>query len=207
VATDKLRVYNAALRQLGQRKLSSLSENGPSRRVLDDHWPDVLDYCLEQGLWNFAMRAVEMDSSASAEIYFGFDYAYQKPDDWLRSVAFSDDGTFRDEFTDVRDENGFWFANCQPLYVRFISHDRGIDLSTWPQTFADYVATRLAYKSAPGIVNSDAKTDALAKAEMRARSEARNKDAMNEPSQPLSEGRWVQARRGFRYGSRYSGCG
>jgi hypothetical protein len=67
LATTKLSLYNGALRELGSRKLSSLSENRESRRVLDDIWDGGFrDEILESGLWTFAVRSIEIDRDSSA---------------------------------------------------------------------------------------------------------------------------------------------
>ena len=69
--TSKLEIYNRALYHIGERKISSLSENREPRRALDDHYTSGVTYCLESALWNFAIRAVEVESSTSIEPTFG----------------------------------------------------------------------------------------------------------------------------------------
>jgi hypothetical protein len=48
VAISKLGIYNDALRILGERKLSSISEDRPPRYRLDDIYDfGAIEYCLE----------------------------------------------------------------------------------------------------------------------------------------------------------------
>ena len=46
--SDRLDVYNGALRRLGSRRLASLTENREPRRVLDDIWNNgaLVNYAL-----------------------------------------------------------------------------------------------------------------------------------------------------------------
>lgn len=193
---EKLELYNDALLILGERKLASLSENREPRRALDDAWDKALDYCLEQGYWNFAMRAVQIDSSASVVPAFGYDFAFVKPGDFIRMYRQSQYPQLDPPLLDIVDEPGYWYANCDPLYVKYVSNDTayGKDLSIWSETFADYVAMRMALKTCKRITGKDP-TDELIKGEKKARVDARGKDAMNEPPGFPPTGTWVNARR------------
>jgi len=107
--TDKLSLYNAALSHIGDRKLASLTEEREPRYVLDDIFDDgAIDYCLEQGLWSFATRTLEMDYTPSVEPDFGYRRGFQKPTDWLRTVALATDEYFKTPLTEYADETGFW---------------------------------------------------------------------------------------------------
>ena len=85
----QLKIYNAALGHLGERKIASLTENREPRRVLDDFYNDVVQYCLERGTWEFAARNVQIDASTSSSPPFGFTNAFVKPTDWVRTVLLS----------------------------------------------------------------------------------------------------------------------
>lgn len=194
---SKLSLYNDALLILGERKLASLAEAREPRRALDDAYDKALDFCLEQGFWNFAMRAVQIDSSASVVPTFGFNHAFTKPDDFIRMYRLSAYEQLDPPLLDIVDEPNYWYANCDPLYVKYISDDiaYGQDLSIWPETFADYVANRLAIKTCKRITGKDPGED-LIRAEKKARMDARAKDAMNEPPGFPPRGTWVRSRGG-----------
>lgn len=200
---SKLERYNGALLILGERKLASLSEAREPRRALDDAWDQVLSYCLESGFWNFAMRAVQIDSSASVTPTFGYTYAFAKPDDFIRTYKQSQFESLNPPLLDIVDEPNYWYANCDPLYVKYVSDDvaYGADQSIWPETFADYIDTRLALKTCKRITGKYPDDD-LIKAERRAAAVARGKDAMNEPVGFPPSGTWVTARRAGNNSSR-----
>lgn len=196
---SKLTVYNGALRECGERKLSSLTENREPRRVLDSVWDnDFIRQCLSEALWNHAMRTVELTYSPSLSPEFGYRYAFDKPTDWLRTASVCSDDRFTAPLLQYNDEAGYWFADLETIYVRYVSDDPeyGADLSLWPAKFTEYVETKLAAKSAKRITGSDseaARIDKLAKDKLKG---ARSVDAMNEPTKFAPEGSWVSSRGG-----------
>lgn len=180
---------------LGQRKLASLSEANEGRRAIDDAWDKALRYCLEQGFWNHAMRAIQADSSASVTPTFGWTYAFAKPSDWIRTHSLSAYEGLMPPLMEIVDEPNYWYANIDPLYVRYVSDDNayGLDLSIWPETFANYVANRIAVKTCKRITGS-APDDTMYREEKRAKADALSKDAMNEPPGFPPSGTWVRSR-------------
>lgn len=197
--TSKLSLYNNALMLLGERKLANLTENRESRRALDAAWDDgAVSYCLEQGLWNFAIRSVQIDYSPSIEPDFGYQYAFNKPEDWVRTAAVCSDDRYNNPVTQYTDETGYWWADLQTLYIRFVSDDVsfGNDLSLWPQTFTKFVEAYLAEQICPRITQSDGTLDRIQKKAKKLLIDARSKDAMNEPQRFLPRGSWTSARLG-----------
>ena len=198
---SKLGVYNGALNiELGERKLSRLSEARPSRRRLDSVWDGdtgVL-WCLEQGLWNFAMESVALTYSPSVTPAFGYTYAFNKPEHWRRTALVSDDANFCNKLVDYVDETGYFFANVDTLYVKYVSSDsqRGLDLSLWPANFTKFVQVHFAHSICMATTNSQERTDALEKKAKRMLNLARSTDAMDESPRFPPAGSWSRARRG-----------
>ena len=193
---DRLSLYNGALFLLGERKLASLTENREPRRVLDDVWAGgAVNYCLEQGLWNFATRSAMIDYDPSYTPPFGYRYRFTKPEDYVRTAAVCTDEYFESPLTRYSDEGGAWYADIQTLFVQFVSKadNYGNDLSLWPDTFTQYVESYLAFKAvkiAPG------KLDEVKKEMKRRLIDARSKDAMNQPAKFPPTGGWTRARIG-----------
>lgn len=199
--TAKLTLYNEALGHLRERKLASLSEAREPRRVLDDFYDGVVAYCLARGFWNFAMRAVSMTESATITPTFGYSYAFEKPSDWIRTFMVADNENFDPLLGRYNDEASVIYADCTPLYLKYVSSNAsfGLNLAAWPQSFADYVALRLAYRCAPRIesVGTERIAD-LRKEQKDACAVAGGIDAMDEPPGIPPRGSWVQSRRGGR---------
>lgn len=195
--TTRLSLYNGALLLIGERKLASLSESREPRRVLDDVWDDgAVDYCLEQGLWNFAMRTVEVSYDPDVTPDFGLAYAFSKPDDWVRTAALCSDEYFNDPVTRYADERDYWFADLDTLYVKYVSNDDeyGNDLSLWPQSFVKYVHAYLAEEICERITQHESKLDGIQRKLKKRLSDARSKDAINAPVKFPPAGGWTSAR-------------
>jgi hypothetical protein len=194
--TTKLELYNAALEHLGERHLASLSEETERKRKLDDVYARCTGYCLERGMWNFGKRTISISKSTDIVPEFGFNNAFEKPDDWVRTMRIADHENFNSPLMHMQDEAGVWYADCDPLYVEYVSNGTsyGMNLSKWPETFTDYVAVRLARLICRGITSSEEKLDSLTKAELKALKVARANDAMNQPPGIPPPGTWATSR-------------
>jgi hypothetical protein len=196
---DRLTIYRGACRLLGQQRVASLTEEAPTRRALDDAWRPTGDYLLARGLWNFAIRTVELTQDEDVEPLFGYDYAFSKPDDWIRTASISDDGTFVSGLTDFEDETNYWYADCDPLYVRYISSDDeyGWNVGEWRAPFAKAFEARLAFECGLPITGDKSnRNDMEGLAEKRLR-EAKTLDAVDERVRPTPTGRLVRSRGGW----------
>lgn len=197
----KLTVYNRALLALKSRRLSSLTENRAERRDLDAVWDEVLTWMLEQGLWNFATAPEEWTPSATAESQFGYQYVYEKPDDYVRLVSISANERFNPTLSDFAEEGDYFLSDVSPMWVRFVSSDttKGRDPGKWKPAFAEAMALELAWRAGPHICSlSGQDKDDLRKDKKAALSKAKASDAVNQPMSILPVGRLVQSRNGRR---------
>ena len=195
---DQLTLYNDALGHLKERVLASLTENREPRRVLDAYWTDSVNYCLGQGLWLFAKRSVAVTPSTTLIPTFSWLYAFDIPEDWVRTIGISIDPFFAIPLDFYSEEAGVWYANSQPLYVQYVSNDPtyGWNLGAWPESFSEYVAMRLAVKACKRITRDEALFESLKKEEKYYRIDARGKDAMNAAVGIRPMGTWVRSRYG-----------
>ncbi|BES72163.1 hypothetical protein RE428_31810 [Marinobacter nanhaiticus D15-8W] len=195
--TDRLSIYNAALRHIGERELASLTENREPRRVLDGVWDDdFVDSCLEQGLWNFATRAIKITYSPSVEPPFGYRYAFDVPQDHVRTVALCSDEYFQVPLLQYTVEGEYWFSDLQEMYVKFTSNDQyyGGDFSLWPKSFTRWVELQMATMVCERLTQNASKLEALERKARRALVDARSKDAMEESTKFMPPGSWTQSR-------------
>jgi hypothetical protein len=197
--TTQLQLYNGAALHLGERRLVALTDDNELRRSLDDVWEggDIKDWFLEQGAWNFAMRAVELTYSPSITPDFGYEYAFDKPSDWIRTAGVSSDEYFRTPL-DYMDEQDYLFASIDTIYVRYVSNDSeyGYDLTRWPPTFVEWCKSYLAYKVALRVTGSATIRDTMYKLQSRLLTEARSRDAMNDAISYPPSGTWTRSRLG-----------
>lgn len=196
---SKLSLYNGALRELGERKIASLSENREPRRVLDSIWDaDAISTCLAAGQWNFAMRSVQIDYSPSVEPDFGYRRAFDKPTDCVRTCGVCEDEYFKVPLLHYQDEADFWFSDLDILYVRYVSDgtDYGADLSKWPPNFTRYVESWLAARICMPITQNQNKRDGLERDAEVWLTKAKSTDAMDEATAFLPQGTWSRSRMG-----------
>lgn len=205
MATNKLSLYNGALRILGERKLASLTEDREPRRLLDDAWDGetAVKFCLEQGLWKFAMVAAQIPNSPSVTPSFGYNFAIEHPDDFVRTAYFCSDEFFKFPITDYIDVGQFWYVNYDNVFVQYVSNatTAGLDYSLWPESFTKYVETYLANDIAPRLTESQTKLEKIERMLRDSLILARSRDAMEGPTKELPSGTWVQSR-GYTIGTR-----
>lgn len=199
--TTQLKLYNGALRNLKERRLASLSEATKARFELDNVWDGggVIKEVLEQGYWNFAIRTAKFTPDVGFTASFGYRNRFTIPSDFVRLVALCEDEYFNTPHNQYTEEAGNWFSDLDELYVSYISDDNdyGANLSRWPKSFTTYVELYLADEVA-GVLTGEAD---MVKDDLRkALVDARAKDAMNEPTKFMPQGRFTQARRGGRAG-------
>lgn len=197
--TNQLSLFNGALRALGERKLASTAEARNAGFILNDIWnDDFVNGVLEQGLWLFATRSVKIDADPDITTSFGYRYAFDIPDDWVRTASLSGDESFNFPLTASVEENGNWYSDITPIYVKYISNDPafGTNFSLWPRSVIVYAEHVMAMMSCMAITKSQAKFDALAKLTERFLIDARSKDAQNLPPQFAPSGSWVTSRHG-----------
>jgi hypothetical protein len=143
------------------------------------------------------MRSRQLDYSPSVATEFGYQRVFDMPEDHIRLG-----GVFCDEFMhtpllDYREEAGFWVANLDTIYIRYVSNDQdfGGDLSLWPQTFVKFVESHLASEIAmPLLQNRSKMDDMLSLRNKRFLPDALSKDAAQDPTRIPPHGSWVSAR-------------
>lgn len=193
---EKLKIFNGALRLLGERPLSALTEEGASRRALDGAWDDAVAFVLEAGHWNFATRTVEIAADEDIEPAFGYSYAFEKPSDFVRLTQLSADEMFSFPLMRYEDEAGYWHGDVDKVYVRYVSNDDayGMNLGAWPVSFVKALEAYLAFECGlPINQNKGDRNDLFSLYEKRLK-EAKSRDAMNERPRFLPPGSWTRSR-------------
>lgn len=205
MATSRLKIYNGALLLLGELRLNSLSEDREPRHLLDLVWnDDGVNACLEQAQWYFAMRTAEITYETTITPAFGFSRAFTKPSDWILTSGIFSDEFLNNPLTAYWDEAGFWYADVDTIYVRYVSDDSsyGLDFAKWPTTFTDYVKAYFAGQIVHKIPSASGKIQFLHGPPGRPDKGyvaqtlliAKNKSAMTGPTTFRQRGTWAEAR-------------
>lgn len=193
----QLSIYNGALLNLGERRLVALTDENESRRACDDAWNrDLMRRALSAAQWNFATRSVKLEYNPSLDPAFGYLYTFDKPTDWIRTLAFCSDDHYDFPMERYDDEGDNWHADIQEVFVKYCSDHAsfGGNLAGWPVEFTTYIEWRLASEIALRLTRSiDAEGRAIAMTE-RALLAAQNTNAMNKPSRRPPMGSWASSR-------------
>jgi hypothetical protein len=158
-------------------------------------------FMLDNGFWRFAVRTVIPDRDDDAEVSPGYDYAFEKPEDWGRTFHLYEN--YGNSWRDVsyRDEDGYWHTSAQTIVVRYVSTD-GEDAGLWSDSFE---RACLAYLELEEAKRDPAATNIM-QAKMLAYAEsmknARIKNDMVERPRIHDSGKLVAARLGASYTSR-----
>jgi hypothetical protein len=192
----RLTLYNESLRLLGEQRLVRLDENTAARHELDAAWTNAFRFLLESGFWNFATRTVRLIHDPDVEPVFGYDYAFLKPDDWVRTTQISIHPDFADPLVEFEDEAGYWHTHHDTIYVRYVSNDEdyGANEGAWPISFEKALAAYLAFEVCLVINNNKSDRNDLFQLYEKRLREAKSRDAMNERTRPLPVGKWRRSR-------------
>ncbi len=199
MGTTRLRLYNNALIELGQRRVADTGEAVEPARELTAVFDQVVLECLSMGSWNFATETIKAEADTGVTPEFGFTEVFAKPADWLRTVGVSEDEYFNMPLLHYYDDVGYWSADNPTIYVRYVSSDTGmgLELDRWTPAFSRYVELELAARVCYRLTQNASLREVTEKNRDKARRTALNQDAMNE-SQPkfAPPGRWTMARGG-----------
>jgi len=200
----ELSLYNGALRELGERKLQTLTDNVESRKKLDEIWDnDLVDRVLKKGQWDFAGRTIQLEATPSITPGFGYQFGFDRPLDYIRLLEIASDEYFSHPLTSYSVEAAWWFTDIETIYIKYVSNDSqwGGDFSLWPEDFTEYVEFYMAGKVAPrllGLRHDSAKFDEKIK---KALLEAKGGDVMEQPAKFAPKGGWARSKQGFRSGT------
>lgn len=204
--TDQLSLYNGALLICGERFLGSLTEEREPRRLLDNVWSrNGVKTCLEHAQWFFATRSVQLDYDPAVQPPFGYNRAFDKPTDWLKTVAVCSDEFFRTPLLRYVDEAGMWYSDLDTIYVRYVSNDigYGMNYALWTESFREYVEHFFASKIILKLSNSEEEEKKIHELMKKALLVAKNDSAMTEPTSFPAQGNWSKSR--SRYPTRRDG--
>ena len=197
MTATKLSIANGALRLLKEGKLTSAELTNGSRepaRLFNDIWDDGgLNHCLEAGQWRSAKRTLLITGVETDEDFGGYAYAFEKPEDFVRTCGVWSDNRQFVPLNDYRDENGFWYAELDHIYVAYVSNDAlfGLDYSLWPPSFNEFVQAHFAAKMAGPLTSQGGEMLVYRERALR---KALSIDGMSDPTRKLPNGGWVTSR-------------
>lgn len=203
----KLKLFNGALIEMGHKPVVDTGEAVVSARTLVRVYDQVVEECLADASWNFAIETIKSDADTGVEPNFGYKEVFAKPSDWLRTFAVSGDEYFSFPLLHYFDDSNFWSADQSPIYVRYVSNDTGLglDLTRWPALFTRYVELELCERTVYKLTQSVELKKEIEEKKKKAALKAKNVDAMDEvnPKFPPPSS-WTTARSSRNRGDRGS---
>lgn len=192
-------VANRALTKVGAARITSLSDNQESARVVSSAWDAVRDAELRAHAWNFAIKRDQLAALVTTPSW-GYDYEYQLPADCLRILQI-DEYFPPVSLTDYRGsseaywqiENGKILTDLAgPLKVRYVS--RSENTGTWDALFVEAFACKLAIEVCERLTDSTSKRQLAWQEYKDTIRQAITCDAIENPPEPLADDAWVMAR-------------
>ncbi len=203
--TDRLSIYNGALRLLGERRLDDLNEDVEARYLLDDVWDDNgVKHCLEQGFWKHAMRTVKLDYDPDYTTPFGHKYTFEFPSDFVKLYGLCTDEFFTNPVQLYQTEGNFIFADYTELYMRYVSNGNqyGMDFALWPESFTKYVQSYFAWAISKTLTDATVDEETIERKMEKFKVKAKSESAMKEPTGQTVPSGWNLARGRSNYGRR-----
>lgn len=196
--TTKLGLYNIALGSyVGTQRLANLTENVASRHALDSVYDSGLQFMLEQGLWKFALKTVNLTPSR-VDAAFHRQYRYPLPVDFVRLARISADNRFdvNRELLDYVEENGSLYTDSPTLWIQHVSNaaTHGLNLALYPANYEQAVASWLAYQSVLPISKDKGDRADLLRLHGKTLADSRRLDAVDEAVKSKPSGSWPRAR-------------
>lgn len=181
MAVTKIEVWNRALDMIGVRRLESLTIDREARYALDSAHDFVLQMCLEQGMWEFAMHTTALSPTISPSLDYNMGNAFLAPTNLVHTYLLGTNKEFSPPLKDAVEADGYFYARNNLLYIRYVSNDvttGGGNLTRWTNIFAHYFVSELAAYVAFQLTRSEDIAMMAMKVAVARLSQARATDSM-----------------------------
>lgn len=144
MAVTKLSLYNDALILLGQRILTSDTEDRPSRHKLDALYDNgAVDYCFEIIKPKFATKVVSL-TGGTPTLVTNFTEEATVPSDFQVLVGVFADAWLDQEIKRYNHEADKILSDFDPIYLRYVVDFATIGLTNMSQSFGRVVSAYMA---------------------------------------------------------------
>lgn len=198
-------IVNAALRKVGDRRITSIDDTVPSAGVARDVLATERDDLLRSHPWNFAVTRIELSRLAAAPA-FEYDYAYAMPSDFMRAVSVhaSDaaDGDLEYKIEGLKQSDDTYvnavLCNSTTVFLRYVR--RVTDPNLMTPAFRQVLTLRLAVIFTTGIAKSNTLHQILTEELRDATRKAVSVDGIEDYPERMPVGSWASSRHGTRRG-------
>ena len=111
-------IVNDALAMVGEPRIASLDEGSDVANTCRDLYDTQLEALLRLNAWNFATMRAKLARLNDAPA-FGYQYAYQLPTGWLRTISAHDNDAGYGAL-DYRAEGRQLLTDAEDVYIRYV---------------------------------------------------------------------------------------
>lgn len=195
-------ICNYALRLIGATTITAIDSGEKNADRCQDIYEFLRNDLLRSHQWNFATKYVKLDSddrNATAPAHT-YDYAYDLPADWLRTISChdSDTGLGTVDFQEIEvgaGNDGVIATSVEEVYLKYIY--LVTDVTRMPADFVMALQLALARDLAIPVANSNTLENQLAQKATRALLRAKSADALGAPPVRRPAGSWATSRQSW----------
>lgn len=185
-------IVNVALRMLGAKRIAALTDDNENAKRANDVYEPLRDYLMRSHVWNFAVKRRKLGQLATAPTY-EYDYAYQLPSDWLRTVEVHDNsaGTHQAIY---RIEESKVLSDAPDIWLRYVA--KITDPNQMTGDFRHTLSCLIARDLALPVTNSNTVRQEMKDEFKKVFRQARSADSIEDFPDSFPEGSWSTARQG-----------
>ena len=177
---SKIGIWNAAVDLLKEAPIDNVTDDRPMAKWLSRNYDQKRDYLLERLNWKFAMKRAAIAASTEVPAW-GWSYRYPLPDDCLKVIPPTYDGTFMGKpipyeiESDVNGRTAIMTDVQAPLRIRYIR--RVTVEGQFSNGFCELFAARLAAEMCHWVSGKASLLDLMLKREREIMNDVKSTEA------------------------------
>ncbi len=188
--TSVVDLCNSALTKLGEGTITSLTGGSKSANACNEQYPKMRDALLRGHPWNFATARAKLARLAAVPAV-EFDFTYQVPDGYMRTVTVYDNNNALGAVV-YKIEGRTLLCSATTVYLKYVQ--LVTDPNTMDAQFHEALAWALAQDIALAITQSNTVFKQMGEGLRIALSDAKSTDAIEDFPEAWPESDWVSAR-------------
>lgn len=153
MAANEVEIVNFALAKLGARRILSITDtNNENARLANIHYEQTVRSVLRSHPWSCCTKRDTLARLASAP-EFGFAYAYQLPNDFLRAISVNDVNSLGDRDKWVVEQD-MLLSDDESIQLVYVYYEE--DATQYDELLVEAISVKLAAKLAAPITGNPA---------------------------------------------------
>jgi len=184
--STQVQIVNLGLRNIGVKRITTMTDNVESARVMNDLYEPLRDEMLSIHPWNFAIEYSDTLAENADAPNFDYDYSYALPADCLRVITLEDES---DEFKQVGNN---LFTDTEDPKIKYIK--KVTTTSEFSSPFVTAFAARLAAEAAYTLTTSKTLEEKKLEQYKAKLAQAKVADAQEGSLEKIEESSWIDDR-------------